>query len=155
MAAAAPARINLNQPRYDQSTFEGRAKHFLITTNPLNCLASEAELLEAKRIVDAYRNGQDLNELGITEDKLWEMKQLYDSAFHPQTGEMLILPGRMSCQVPNSQRYQYNLLTPSGAWEYGHHRMHDDILQDSPCRCLLAICEPNIQRCGELLESQW
>lgn len=96
---ATASRINLNNPRYDQSTFEGRAKHFFITTNPLNCLATEQELLEAKRIVDEYRNGKDLNELGINEDKLWEMKQLYDSAFHPQTGEMLILPGRMSFQV--------------------------------------------------------
>jgi sideroflexin-1/3 len=94
-----PTRINLNNPRYDQSTFEGRAKHFFITTNPLNCLATEQQLLEAKRIVDEYRSGKNLSDLGITEDKLWEMKQLYDSAFHPQTGEMLILPGRMSFQV--------------------------------------------------------
>lgn len=92
-------RININNPRYDQSTFEGRAKHFFITTNPLNCLATDEQLNEAKRIVDEYRSGKELDEMGITEDKLWEMKQLYDSAFHPQTGEKLILPGRMSFQV--------------------------------------------------------
>ena len=91
--------IDIENPRYDQSTFAGRVKHFFVTTNPLNCLASEYQLDEAKRIVDAYRRGEQLD---ISEDKLWEVKQLYDSAFHPQNGEKLILPGRMSFQVPGN-----------------------------------------------------
>ena len=48
-------KIDIEHPRYDQSTFVGRAKHFLITTNPLNVLASDAELDHAKDIVDKYR----------------------------------------------------------------------------------------------------
>ena len=48
-------RINLDEPRYDQSTFSGRAKHFLITTNPLNVLASSKSLEEAKTIVEKHR----------------------------------------------------------------------------------------------------
>jgi sideroflexin-1/3 len=50
-------RINLESPRYDQSTFEGRAKHFFITTNPMNVLASDADLENAKTVVEAYRRG--------------------------------------------------------------------------------------------------
>jgi tricarboxylate carrier len=93
-------RINLDAPRYDQSTFEGRAKHFFITTNPLNVLASDEELDRAKTIVDAYRAGKE--DKSWTEDQIWAAKQLYDSAFHPQTGEKLFILGRMSCQVPGN-----------------------------------------------------
>lgn len=94
------SKINIEEPRYDQSTFEGRARHFLITTNPLNVLKTDTELDRAKEIVDSYRAGKvDPN---LTEDEIWAAKQLYDSAFHPQTGEKLFILGRMSCQVPGN-----------------------------------------------------
>lgn len=95
-------RIDIESPRYDQNAFEGRAKHFFITTNPLNLLASDAELDKAKAVVDAYRSGKSIEELNVTEDELWAAKQLYDSAFHCQTGEKLFILGRMSFQVPGN-----------------------------------------------------
>lgn len=93
-------RLDLTKPRYDQSTFEGRARHFFITTNPMNVLASDEELERAKSIVEAYRACKEDSKL--TADEIWAAKELYDSAYHCQTGEKLFLPGRMSFQVPGN-----------------------------------------------------
>lgn len=93
-------RINIESPRYDQNTFEGRAKHFFITTNPLNVLASDKDLERAKEIVESYRAGKE--DKSLTEDEIWAAKELYDSAYHCQTGEKLFILGRMSFQVPGN-----------------------------------------------------
>ncbi|RHY38433.1 hypothetical protein DYB34_010552 [Aphanomyces astaci] len=49
------ARLNLDAPRWDQSTFEGRARHFFTTTNPINVLATDEQLDAAKALVQQYQ----------------------------------------------------------------------------------------------------
>jgi len=102
-------RIDIENPRYDQNTFEGRAKYFFITTNPLNILKSDEELERAKAIVTSYRNKTE--DKNLTEDEIWEAKQVYDSAFHPQTGEKLFILGRMSAQVPGNMLITGSMMT--------------------------------------------
>ncbi|XP_015525068.1 sideroflexin-3 [Neodiprion pinetum] len=92
--------IDIEKPKWDQGSYLGRARHFFTLTNPMNVFATAEQLAEASDIVHKYRKGESLEKLGITEDKLWSCKYLYDSAYHPDTGEKMILIGRMSAQVP-------------------------------------------------------
>lgn len=91
-------RINLDAPRYDQSTFLGRAKHFFTVTDPKNILRSAKELEDAKELLLKYRQKQE--PAGTTDAQIWTAKKVYESAFHPDTGDKMFLIGRMSAQVP-------------------------------------------------------
>ncbi|CAM9382250.1 sideroflexin-1-like [Petromyzon marinus] len=90
--------INIKEPRWDQGTFTGRAKHFFTVTDPRNVLLSNDTLNAASNIIENYKLG--VVPPTLTEDELWNAKYVYDSAFHPDTGEKMMLIGRMSAQVP-------------------------------------------------------
>lgn len=85
------------KPRYDQSTFAGRFRHFLDVADP-RCLASSVffgmSLEESVKVMDAYR----ANTLppGTSDERLWLAKKIRDSAIHPDTGEKVPQPFRMS-----------------------------------------------------------
>uniref|UniRef100_A0A3B1JXI8 Sideroflexin-1 n=1 Tax=Astyanax mexicanus TaxID=7994 RepID=A0A3B1JXI8_ASTMX len=87
MAAEISTSINIKEPRWDQGTFIGRAKHFFTVTDPRNILLTNEQLEKAHRIIQDYRKG--VVSPGLTEDELWRAK-----------GEKMLVIGRMSAQVP-------------------------------------------------------
>ena len=38
----------------------------------------------------------------MTREAVWDAKYVYDSAYHPTTGELVFMPGRMSFQAPGN-----------------------------------------------------
>lgn len=90
--------FDIDAPRWDQSTFTGRLKHFFNITDPRTALLPDATLDQAKALVDSCRAGSVPP--GTTQEQLFYAKKLYDSAFHPDTGDRMNLIGRMSFQVP-------------------------------------------------------
>ncbi|CAH0753839.1 unnamed protein product [Bemisia tabaci] len=90
--------VNIDEPQWDQNTYWGRAKYFFTTANPINILRTSKELDEAREIVLKYKAGEQL--VGKTLEDVYKAKYIMDSAFHPDTGEKMVLFGRMSAQVP-------------------------------------------------------
>ncbi|KAM9188054.1 sideroflexin-2 [Mergus octosetaceus] len=96
--SAVPLGFDIDAPRWDQSTFAGRLRHFLTITDPRTALVPERELDRAREVVASCRAG--LVPPGSSQEQLLYAKKLYDSAFHPDSGEKMNLIGRMSFQVP-------------------------------------------------------
>ena len=48
-------KVDIEVPRWDQSTYWGRATHFFTTANPINVFATPTQLDQAKDIVTKYR----------------------------------------------------------------------------------------------------
>ncbi|XP_055689152.1 sideroflexin-2 [Lutzomyia longipalpis] len=91
-------RVDLDKPLWDQSTFLGRFKHFAWITDSRTCLTSTTELNKAKALIEAYRSGNEPK--GTTREEVIYARKLYESAFHPDSGELQNVFGRMSFQVP-------------------------------------------------------
>ncbi|CAG7817054.1 unnamed protein product [Allacma fusca] len=91
-------RFNIDNPRYNQSNFFGRYKHFAEILHPKNLFKTDAELYRAKDLVNKFRKGDDL--LGMTDDDIWEQKATIDSAFNPLTGDKEIISGRIGALLP-------------------------------------------------------
>uniref|UniRef100_A0A452DRL2 Sideroflexin 2 n=1 Tax=Capra hircus TaxID=9925 RepID=A0A452DRL2_CAPHI len=98
--------FNIDAPRWDQCTFLGRVKHFFNITDPRTVLVPERELDWAKVMDDSgWRLGGNIGLMGTVPpgtqvEQLFYAKKLYDSAFHPDTGDKMNVIGRMSFQVP-------------------------------------------------------
>ena len=107
------------------TTYNGRASHFYRSVNPLNLFKDHVSARDVVRkgIVSSFYRGSRVNlsqlrgELrfccgktekvqadggaippGMTREDVWNAKYIYDSAYHPTTGELVFMPGRMSFQ---------------------------------------------------------
>ncbi|XP_058464855.1 sideroflexin-2 [Malaya genurostris] len=90
--------IDIDKPLWNLNTFSGRFMHFLWVTDPRTCFTSEKELLEAKEMVSKARQNKRIDNVSI--DEIHRAKKLYESAFHPDSGELQNIFGRMSFQMP-------------------------------------------------------
>lgn len=108
MALSVPGPVELPLSQYDLSTYYGRYRHMLEITDPTMCLCTSRDFEEAKVLVAKYKNG----EIKQMTPELWHAKRVLDSALHPDTGEVVVLPFRMSSNVLLNLVVTAGMLTP-------------------------------------------
>ncbi|KAK7477891.1 hypothetical protein BaRGS_00030887 [Batillaria attramentaria] len=91
-------RLDVTKSPFDCGSFLGRLKYFAWITDPRLGLTSTRHLLEARELLNAYK--QHAEPPGTTPQQVRRAQQLYLSAFHPDSGELQNVIGRMSFQVP-------------------------------------------------------
>lgn len=109
MASSIHGPVPLPEARYDLSTYLGRVKHCAEISDPTMLLNTRRDIETAKRMIWEYRNGVR----PAMTPELWRAKKVLDSTLHPDTGETVFLPFRMSSCVLSNLVVTAGMLTPN------------------------------------------
>ncbi|KAI0180214.1 Tricarboxylate/iron carrier [Hypoxylon sp. FL1284] len=108
MSASLPGNRQLPESQYDLSTYWGRVRQTAGITDPRTLFVGKHGLEEAKKLLVRYKQG----EIKDMTPQLWQAKKVVDSTLHPDTGEPVLLPFRMSCFVLSNLVVTAGMLTP-------------------------------------------
>lgn len=109
MASSIPGTVPLPDSKFDLSSYWGRVKHCAEISDPTMLLNTSSDIEKAKRMVWDYRNGV----VPSMTPELWRAKKILDSTLHPDTGETVFLPFRMSLCVLLNLVVTAGMLTPN------------------------------------------
>ncbi|VUC32011.1 unnamed protein product [Clonostachys rosea] len=108
MSASLPGSRELPASQYDLATYFGRVRHTIGVTDPSTLLAGKTGLERAKTLVTDYKTGK----IEHMTPELWRAKKIVDSTLHPDTGESIFLPFRMSSFVLTNLVVTAGMLQP-------------------------------------------
>ncbi|KAH8879127.1 tricarboxylate carrier [Thozetella sp. PMI_491] len=108
MSASLPGSRELPESQYDLNTYWGRVRHTAGITDPSTLFVGQTGLERAKHLITSYKQG----EIKQMTPELWKAKKIVDSTLHPDTGEPVFLPFRMSCFVLSNLVVTVGMLTP-------------------------------------------
>ncbi|KAJ5764804.1 Sideroflexin FSF1 [Penicillium odoratum] len=126
MSASIPGSRDLPVSQYDLTTYWGRVRHAADISDPRTLLTGPAGLEQAKGVIAQYKQ----NKIPFMTPDLWNAKKIVDSTLHPDTGEPVFLPFRMSCYVLSNLIVTAGMLTPglstSGTllWQIGNQSLN-------------------------------
>ncbi|KAF2720662.1 Tricarboxylate/iron carrier [Polychaeton citri CBS 116435] len=109
MSASLPGSRDLPASQYDLDTYWGRVKHSANISDPRTLFTSQAGLEHAKELVTQYKQGK----IQQMTPELWDAKKIIDSTLHPDNGQPVFLPFRMSCFVFSNLVVTGGMLTPN------------------------------------------
>ncbi|GAB1607609.1 sideroflexin-5-like [Argonauta hians] len=103
--------FQLNSSRFNQETFRGRLLHFLDVIDPRTLLVSNEKLQSSIQLLELYKNGQLPD--NIHHKQLWQAQKIKQAIIHPDTGEKVFMPFRMSGFVPFGTPFVVGMLLPN------------------------------------------
>ncbi|CUM65243.1 uncharacterized protein PRCAT00002875001 [Priceomyces carsonii] len=109
MASSVPGFRPIPESKYDLSTYWGRVRHCAEISDPTMLLNTNKDIQNAKRMIWDYKNGVSQK----FSPELWRAKRVLDSSVHPDTGETVFLPFRMSSCVLSNLVVTAGMLTPN------------------------------------------
>ncbi|XP_049337693.1 sideroflexin-5a isoform X2 [Astyanax mexicanus] len=90
--------FRLGESRFDQGSLYGRLRHFLDVIDPRTLFVSETRLNESVKLLEHFKAGT--LPPGVTNAQLWEAQKFLQAILHPDTGEKIPMPFRMSGYIP-------------------------------------------------------
>ncbi|KAG9600798.1 sideroflexin-5, partial [Aureobasidium melanogenum] len=109
MSASLPGNRALPASQYDLDTYWGRVRHAANLSDPRTLFTSSAGLEHAKDLVTSYKQGK----IQSMTPELWKAKKVIDATLHPDTGEKVLLPFRMSAYIFSNLVVTAGMLTPN------------------------------------------
>ncbi|XP_035761770.1 sideroflexin-5a [Neolamprologus brichardi] len=94
-----------------RNTFFGRFRHFLDVIDPSTLFVTEKRLRECVELLDHFKQGT--LPLGVTDAQLWQAQKIKQAIIHPDTGEKILMPFRMSGFIPFGTPVVVGLLLPN------------------------------------------
>ncbi|XP_039112828.1 sideroflexin-5 isoform X2 [Hyaena hyaena] len=161
--------FQLGKPRFQQTSFYGRFRHFLDIIDPRTLFVTERRLREAVQLLEDYKHGT--LRPGVTNEQLWSAQKIKQAILHPDTNEKIFMPFRMSGYIPFGTPIVVGLLLPNQTlastvfWQVGLNVLVQKANKFTPATRLLVqrfvpfpavasanICNVVLMRYGELEE---
>ncbi|KAL9026791.1 MAG: hypothetical protein Q9196_004602 [Gyalolechia fulgens] len=108
MTASLPGKRELPASQYNLDTYWGRVRQSAEIADPRTLFVSNAGLESAKTLVSSFKQGH----VQSMTPEIWRAKKIVDSTLHPDTGQPVFLPFRMSCFVISNLVVTAGMLTP-------------------------------------------
>jgi len=91
-------KFEAGKSKYDLNTFLGRFYHNVDVIDPRTLFVSDKKLNDSIKLLNDFKDGN--LPAGISNKELWQAQQIKQSTIHPDTGEKIFMPFRMSGYVP-------------------------------------------------------
>ncbi|WKX94150.1 hypothetical protein Q1695_011426 [Nippostrongylus brasiliensis] len=104
--------FRLGSPRFPQETFLGRYLHYLDVIDPTTLFTSNKRLQECIQLLQDHQKGA----VKASDKELWRAQKIKQAILHPDTGEKVLPPFRMSGFVPFGWITVTGMLLPNPSW---------------------------------------